>query len=176
MHWEKAYQHLYTYLQVLAEGSRINHDVMMPLDQTHQLLAETAYHAGQHERAYAHYQELYRIKSETKQEISNSTIERLLLYSIELDEKKEAVSYFHHLYDPILDRKLSDDEWKEIDRRIQLFAGNEWFDFVVEMYELVFAKNTDRPEALRRLVAALIKNDQIDRAQALIRKHKTVIS
>jgi hypothetical protein len=176
MHWEQAYQHLYTYLQVLAEGSRINHDVMMPLDQTHKLLAETAYQAGQHERAFAHYQELYRIQQERDLAIEDVTIERLLLYSIELDEKKEAIYYFHQLYDSVLERELSDDEWKEIDRRVQLFAGNEWYDFVVEMYEHIFSKNMKRPESLRRLVAALIKNGQIERAQTLISKHKTVIS
>ncbi|MGM0587738.1 MAG: tetratricopeptide repeat protein [Bacteroidota bacterium] len=176
MRWEEAYQQLYTYLQVLAEGSRVNHDVVMPLDQTHKLLADTAYQGGQHERAFVHYQEVYRIQNELGTEPSPEVLERLLLYSIELDEKEKAIMYFQHLYHSELDNELNDEQWNVIDRRIQLFAGNEWFDFVVAQYERLFEHNKNRPSALRRLVAALIKNEQIERAQSLIHKYKTVIS
>jgi hypothetical protein len=176
MRWEEAYQNLYSYLQVLAEGSRINHDVVMPLDQTHQLLADTAYQGGQHERAFVHYQEVFRIRRELDKESDPNVLERLLLYSIELDEKEKAIMYFRTLYEDELTSELSDKQWQIIDRRIQLFAGNEWFDFVVQQYQQLFEHNSKRPAALRRLVAALIKNGQIEQAQSLIHKHKTVIS
>lgn len=174
--WTDAYKQLYNYLDVLSTGTLANFDVALPLDHTHQLLADMAYRAGFNERAFAHYEEYYNLMKKQEGEVTDDVIDKLFLYSIELGEKENAIKYFNELYGTWLERSISKQEWDTIDSSISLFLENEWYGVAAESYEQLFARNEENKNILRRWVAALIKNGEIEKAQGLIQKHKSVIS
>ncbi len=171
--WEEAYTHLFNYLENLAGGSLINYDILFPLTQTHFLLADTAYKQGWHERAFVHYEQFYELKDGA---IDNDILERLVLYSLELDEKENSKKYFSTLYADKIPDKLREDEKIKVLELLSIFVDKEWFQTPLEVFEKLFNYNPKDAEILRKWVATLIKAKKIEKAQELINKHKTTFS
>lgn len=168
--WSEAYDHLYTYLEVLASGTRVNQDVVFPLSDTQYLLGESAYRNGWHQRALAHYEQYYDLK---KGNIQSDVIERLLLYAIELAEYDKSLIYFNRLFGDLIKEPLSASDETRILEILSLFMEQGWYDFSLEVYELLCQNNPDRPELMRRWVAALIRAKKVEKAQEIISKHQT---
>lgn len=171
--WEDAYNYLFQYLEILAQGTKVNHDVVLPLDDTHFLLGEAAYKKGWHERALVHYEQYYELK---QGEVGQEIVERLLIYALEIGESKNAEMYFKAIFSDKIPDKLSPSERSKLLEYLTLFVDKEWFKLPLKIYEKIFKNNTDDALILRRWVTALIKANRIEKAQDLIAKHKTTFS
>jgi len=176
MHWAEAYKALYEYLNVLAKGSIANFDSIMPLVQTHYVLGNLAYQAKIHDRALVHYQEFYDLKKQRNETVNPEVIETLLSYSIQLHNKKQAEKYFYEFFNDKLNKTITEEEWKIIDRKLALFQDKEWYDFVIKIYKKLLKNNANNKNIVRRWVAVLIKQGNIEEAQKLISEHKSFIS
>lgn len=174
--WDQAYAHLMNYLTNLAEGSHANFDVTIPLTETHYLLGDCALKAGMNDRAHVHYEEYFELSEQENRAIPEDVLERLLFFSVQLEEKEQAIRYFNKLYADRLDQKITDETWKKIDRKLALFNEKEWYEFTGQCYETLFASNRENKNILRRWVAILIKQGDVETAQDLLSKHKGIIS
>ncbi len=168
--WGEAYDHLYRYLEVLASGTEVNQDVIFPLSDTQYLLGEAAYRNGWHERALAHYEQYYDLK---KGNIQPEVIERLLLYAIELSEYDKSLVYFNHLFGDVIKEPLSASDETRILEVLSLFMEQGWHEFSLEVYEVICRNNPEKPELIRRWVAALIRAQKVEKAQEIIANNQT---
>jgi len=174
--WDEAYHSLYKYLQQLAEGSVINFDTAIPLTQTHFLLGESANRAGMHQRALVHYQEFYELKKKKAQPVSEEIIEKLLNYSIQLENRRAAEKYFNHLFKDLEKKPITEEKLSIFNRKLALFQDKEWYDFVCEKYRQVYENHKSNENIVRRLVAIYVKLGQVEEAQKLLSEHKRFIS
>ena len=173
-HWEEAYNHLYHYLELLSQGTEARVDFGYTVKHVHHILGETCVQTGQYERAVIHIEEYYRLMKRDGKQIPRQILKQLLLLVIELEDFEKAETYFEPLFGNLLNKKLSKEEWKELEETLMLFTAKGWYGFVNSIYESMYEKNSEIPRLVRRWIAALIKDGKIDRAQKLINSHKSI--
>lgn len=171
--WEEAYSNLYAYLEHLASGSLVNYDIIFPVAQTHYLLADTAYKQGWHERAFVHYEQYFELK---EGQVMPEILERLILYSLELGEEENASNYFHKMFWDKIPKELSEHERTKMMEILSIFSEKEWYQTPLKTLEVLFEEEPNNAEILRKWVATLIKAREIEKAQELMKKHKTTFS
>ncbi len=162
---KKAYGALKNYLQMADVSTKANWDVFLPKEQAVFLMAEISLYLGRHENAFKHYTQFCNYHNGN---VSDSVLEKLLIYSIELGNRKKAIQYFKALFGPDLAEGLDKDQIVRVKEVLVLFADRNWYSFINKMYEQLVAQNPEDERLRNGWIRILMKNNEIQRAQALV--------
>lgn len=164
--WGKAYTSLKTYFEYLDQPGRASYDREIDEKETLEQLSELATKAGHKHDAFKYLEEIY---SEKKDESENRhLLRKLLMISIELGKREQAVYYFNEIFEEHLPDDLTDRLSAELDDYMTLFMTNKWYEYAGELYERLYAAEPKNTEYRRRLIVALSKTDRLERARKLI--------
>ena len=163
--WEKAYQQLNLYRSVSGRGSAANWDTYLPEAQAAFLMAEIAYSRGNHQKAYTHYQEFYELNAG---QISTPVLEKLFIYALELNKKKQAITYFNALFGMDVAQSLSQDKKGRLLEALTMFTDNGWYEFPSSIYQQLVEHHPQNDAIRHGCIRTLVKNNEVEKAQALL--------
>jgi len=163
--WAEAYNSLKEYYDRLNIPSRSSFDIAISEEETLVKLADLALKAGLKEEAFTYNEELY---SGKKEEGRQELLRVLLMLAIELGKRERAVHYFNETFRADLPADLSERQAEELNDYMTLFMNNGWYAFASEIYEELYAHNSNDAEYRRRLIVSFSKTDRLDRARKLI--------
>lgn len=163
--WADAYKALKGYQDQLNIPSRSTFDMAINEEETLSKLGELAIKAGLKKEAFEHLEELY---SDKKEKFDRKLLRKLMMLSIELENRERAAFYFNEIYKESFPFDLTEKQVTELNDYMTLFMNNGWFIFVAEIYEELYAKFSDNSEYRRRLIVALTKTNRMERARKLI--------
>ena len=170
--FEKSYTYLKSYLNVRrTRGTTATLDLTLPVEECHFLMAEISHKMGKYKRALTHYEQFHDLN---KGQVSISVLERLFLYSIELDDYNKSVKYFYKTFGHYLSNtnQFTNDrlELESVLQALSLFMDNGWYEFVSNIYEQLVIQHPNNNKLLNKWITSLIKNNDFEKAQAIINK------
>ena len=163
--WEQAYKALEGYLATLDFESRATMDVFFPVVECHFLMAEAKSRLGEFETAFYHYEQFYHLNNG---EVTNSVLERLFIYSIELNDYEKSVFYFNEMFGEEINEQAAEDMPIKMLESLSLFNKKGWYDFVGSVYEQLRNYDPTNKKLLHSWVATLVKANKLEEAQSLI--------
>lgn len=163
--WEQAYKALEGYLGTLDYESRATMDVFFPVVECHFLMAESQSRLGDYEKAFYHFEQFYYLNNG---EVTNSVLERLFIYSIELNDYDKSVFYFNEMFGEEMNEKAAEDIPIKMLESLSLFNKRGWYDFVGSVYEQLRNYDPTNKKLLHSWVATLVKANKLEQAQDLI--------
>ena len=163
--YEKAYQKLLRYRKFVVKKTEANWDVLLPKAQTTLLLAEISRHQGRHKQAYKHYAQLF---DNSNGNVNQSIIEKLFIYSVELQHRAKAMQYFYALFGDECYNQPDDDRSINITEALSLIVDKGWYDFASDIYSRLVQQQPEDEKLRHGLIRTLIKNDEVEKARALI--------
>lgn len=162
---EESLSALQSYLEHLSRDSVANLDTRLSASSTHYLMGEQKFREGDYEGAFRHYGEYHRLE---EGEVDREIVEKLFIYSIELENREKSIIYFNELFGEFLPDRLDGEMSARLLESLSLFMDHGWYDFVSEVYEELVTHNPDDNELLNGWITTLIKNKEIEKAQSLI--------
>jgi len=169
-HYEESYDYLKTYLEVSStQATAATMDLTLPIEECHFLMAEISHKIGNYQQALTHYEHFHNLHMG---QVSTSVMERLFLYSVEINDYEKSVKYFYKMFGPFLSKskQFSDDGLENILEALSLFMDNGWYEFVCNIYEQLVIQYPDNNRLLNKWITSLIKNNDFEKAQAIINK------
>lgn len=160
--WDDAYRHLELYRQKTRQDSSANWDVFLPEAQAAFLMAEIAFGRGNHTKAYRHYQEFFALNGGN---ISADVLEKLFIYAIELEDQQQAIAYFKAIFGDDVCKATGKPQLLEA---LTMFADKGWYDFPSEIYRRLVEYHPEDDAIRHGYIRTLVKNNQIEQAQALL--------
>lgn len=161
---KEAYKALKKYVEISDVSTKANWDVYLPKAQATFLMAEISLYLGRHENAFNHYKQFFNYHNGS---VSDTILEKLLIYSIELEDREKAICYFKELFGTDWSREFEDGQIDRIKEALSLFADKNWYGFVDNVYEQLVAHKPEDERLRNGWIRMLVKNDEIQRAQAL---------
>lgn len=168
--FEKSYNYLKSYLNVKAtQSTKATMDLTLPVEECHFLMAEISHKMGKYKRALTHYEKFHDLN---RGQVSISVMERLFLYSVELGDYNKSVTYFYTIFGQSLSKtnQFTNDELESVLQALSLFMDNGWYDFVSDTYEQLVILHPENNQLLNKWVTSLIKNNEFEKAQAVLNK------
>lgn len=162
---EKSFSALQSYLEHLSRDSEANLDTRLSASATHYLMGEQKFREGDYEGAFRHYGEYHRLE---EGEVDREILEKLFIYSIELENREKSITYFNELFGEFLPDRLDGEMSARLLESLSLFMDNGWYDFVSEIYEELVTHNPGDNELLNGWITTLIRNKEIEKARSLI--------
>ena len=140
-------------------------DVFFPVVECHFLMAEAKSRLGEFETAFYHYEQFYHLNNG---EVTNSVLERLFIYSIELNDYEKSVFYFNEMFGEEINEQAAEDMPIKMLESLSLFNKKGWYDFVGSVYEQLRNYDPTNKKLLHSWVATLVKANKLEEAQSLI--------
>jgi len=163
--WEKANECLKKYAQNIDRDIHSATDVFLDVPDLHYLFAECAYKMHHFEQAFDHYQKYYKLKNG---DVSEEILEKLFIYSIDLNDYENSIRYFYKLFENNLFELRNEVKKVKLYEALSLFMDNGWYDFVCKIYEELHTHRPDDDKILQGWIAALVRAKKIDKAQSLL--------
>lgn len=163
--WKEACQALECYIHVFEKESVAAYDFTLNIKEAHYLLAELYLRLKDREKAFNHFEKLYQI---SKGIVSPDVKEKLFIYAVELQNSEKARFYFEEFYFGSFKNKMSEKGRIRILGAISLFEEKGWNQMACEYYEVLFRKDPDSKEIMRRWIITMMRSDQLSRAQKAI--------
>lgn len=163
--WEKSYQILSDYHQMLSRDTRANFDKALDETETLVQLGAIAKRTDRLESALHCYEHLVAIHPDDEE---NGWLKKALQLSVETGHFEKSVFYFRNLFDPILPDRLTQERSDELYEIMSSFMEQGWYDYVSKVYERLYQIDSSNGEYRRRLIVALSKSNRLEKARALI--------
>ena len=104
-----------------------------------------------------------------KGNVASTVLERLFIYSIELNNFDKSVGFFNDMFGEYLEEEQKLDEVPvKMFESLSLFNKKGWFDFVSQVYEQLRSYDPSNKKLLHGWVATLVKANKLEQAQELI--------
>jgi tetratricopeptide (TPR) repeat protein len=162
----KAYQQLIQYQKTATKGTKANWDVFLTKAHVAFLMAEISYHQGWHEQAYYHYEQFFTCNSGN---VSQAILEKLFLYSVELQLRKKAKRYFDALFSDYLSGQFNETNPSvQMMEALRLIKDKNWYGFASDVYRQLVNRWPENDSLRNGWIQSLIKNGQLEEAQALL--------
>jgi tetratricopeptide (TPR) repeat protein len=162
---EKACEMLDRYRKVMGGITEANWDVYLPESQAVFLMAEISFRSGWHEKAYRHYEDFFAFNDG---QVSQAVLEKLFIYAVELQHRTKAMRYFRAIFGSDYTTEFDEGTSQRISEALSLFADKGWHDFTSDIYGKLLDHRPEDENLRRSCMQALIKNDQLKKAQALL--------
>ena len=168
--WNEAIDVLLHYQeQISGKGySKSSFDKYISKEETLALLGELAMKTGLRKEALGFYETLYHL---TQKKAVKELQHILLVLSIELLDYEKAVFFFKQIFEGYLPDKLTLEMAAKLHDYLSMFMVNGWYDYPSEVYDMLYAHESDNGEYRRRLIVTLTKTNRLERAQKLIVKN-----
>ncbi|MEX2600482.1 MAG: tetratricopeptide repeat protein [Balneolaceae bacterium] len=163
--WEKSYQILSDYHQILSRDTRANFDRALSETETLVQLGAIAKRTDRLESALDCYEHLVAIHPDDEE---NGWIEEALRLSVKTGHFEKSVFYFRNLFEHDLPDQLSPERSEELYDIMSSFMEQGWYNYVSKVYEQLYQADADNGEYRRRLIVALSKSNRLEKAKALI--------
>lgn len=172
--WREAHDVLKRYHGLINAYSRANFDKFLSERETLVQLADMAFRAGLRSEAFYYYKKIHAIKGEKD---NMELLRRLLLFAIELNNKKEAIHYFRLAFTGRYPDKLDEKSEAEFFEYLNLFMEQGWYEFAAETCSMVAEAQPGNEAIKRRWLVALSRSKDMKKAHEVVqriqRKKKT---
>ncbi|MEX0779625.1 MAG: hypothetical protein WD491_01645 [Balneolales bacterium] len=160
--WKCAYELLKKYLAFYQHGTRANMDFFLDLAQAHFLMAELSLVIKNRENAFKHFKQFYVLNNGN---VSYRVLEKLFIYSIELEKKAEALLYFNNIFSKLISEQMSESDTNLVLEAASLFEAKGWDQIAYEVYEELFKVQPHNQSIIHRRLIALMRSNQIEKAK-----------
>ncbi|MEX0773155.1 MAG: hypothetical protein WEB89_06740 [Balneolales bacterium] len=160
--WRCAYELMKKYLVFYQHGTRANMDFFLDLAQAHFLMAELSLVLKNRENAFKHFKQFYVLNNGN---VSYNVIEKLFIYSIELEKKNEALLYFNKMFSEIISEHMSESDTTLVLEAVSLFEMRGWDQIACEVYEKLFKIHPHNQSIAHRRLITLMRSNQMEKAK-----------
>lgn len=164
--WQKAYDALKQYYGGISLFSRANFDRSIEEEKTLVNLANVSLKAGYRSDAAKYFDKLFAFK---RRDADPELLQKALLLSIDLGNFKRSVYFFNRLFgEQFPPHKMDRGIRKKLDDILDMFVKRGWYEFVSDIYNKLHNAYPEDQTYKRKLIAALSKTNQLDRAKSMV--------
>lgn len=163
--WKAAFDILESYYSQLHKPSRANFDKALHEKETLVQLADLALKAQLKQKARDYYEQIYSMNGG---EADRDFLKRLLLLSVELENRDKSVYFFEQMFRADIPDGLSMRGKSELNDYLELFMKRGWYDYAGSIYEKLYRAEPENAEYRRRLIVTFSKTNKIEKARKLI--------